>query len=103
MKKIMNSLFGIITIIPFLYGILFLFFILFRISEHRNINYIFEILHICIMILTFILLFIYMFLILNNKKIKGNKILWLIALLWGNIITMPIYWYIHILKRNNPR
>ncbi len=50
-------------------------------------------------ILTIILSFIYIIIVYKNRRISNKqKALWAVILFFGNLITMPIYWYRYIRK-----
>jgi uncharacterized membrane protein YhaH (DUF805 family) len=39
----------------------------------------------------------------KNKRLRGaGKALWLILLLLGSVVTMPIYWYMYIVRERLP-
>lgn len=46
---------------------------------------------------TFILLLFYVSAVFNNPRLtKGARMLWAIILFVGNVLTMPLYWYVHV-------
>jgi hypothetical protein len=46
---------------------------------------------------TILLLCIYLYLLFKNMSLsKSAKIKWLIFLVWGNLIVMIVYWFIHV-------
>ena len=100
MKKIRRKLVGLITFMPFtLLGILLVDFIIYpkellagKCLEHVQ----------AVTLLWIIGLLIYYFFHLFRETVfDGEKrILWAVALLVGNVVTMPIYWYRHIWQAN---
>jgi hypothetical protein len=53
------------------------------------------------MMMTFILLSIYIHDVRENKSIIGNqKWIWIVGLFLGNALTMSVYWYLYIRKRD---
>jgi hypothetical protein len=70
-------------------------------GDTNSFNFIFMIfpIHIFIMIETIVLLVIYLKDVFKNKYIEESKrVLWVLVLFFGNLIAMPIYWYINIWK-----
>ncbi len=56
--------------------------------------------HILTSLLTVILLVIYIRDVLKNDKVpETRKTLWTLLLLFGNVIAMPIYYYLYIWKK----
>ena len=53
--------------------------------------------HLLTIALTLGLLVVYIIDVFKNKKVKNDiKALWAIILILGNVIAMPIYWYLYI-------
>jgi len=47
----------------------------------------------------FVLLFIFIKNVFKNDRVnQSEKVLWLIVLFFGNMIAMPVYWYLYIWK-----
>jgi hypothetical protein len=70
-------------------------------GDYNSPNLIFKLfpIHIFIMIETIVLFVIYLKDVFNNKYIEESKrVLWVLVLFFGNMIAMPIYWYINIWK-----
>jgi len=95
------------SLLPFLYVIFFFSFFIgtfVKITNNQpdDINALFYIIfpiHLGIMIEIIVLLVIYIKDVFKNENIEESKrALWAIVLFMGNLIAMPIYWYIHIWK-----
>jgi heme/copper-type cytochrome/quinol oxidase subunit 3 len=95
------------TLLPFLYVVFFFYYwieIFVKITNNQpdNINSMFFVIlpiHFGIMIETIVLLIIYIKNVFKNENIEESKrALWAIVLFFGNLIAMPIYWYINIWK-----
>ena len=108
MKKVKALILGIFTLIPILYIIFFIsvFFHMFlntvnSTNTESSIN-LFKIilpLHLSTMILVIVLLVIYIVNVFKNDTIESNKkALWAIVLFFGNMISMIVYWILHIWK-----
>jgi heme/copper-type cytochrome/quinol oxidase subunit 3 len=98
---------GVFTLLPFLYIIFFIVFFLgifttMANSQNNSFNSIFFIIfpiHFGIIIEIIVLLIIYIKNVFNNENIEETKrTLWALVLFFGNIIAMPVYWYINIWK-----
>jgi len=49
------------------------------------------------------LLAIYIFNVFNNARVDNDrKVLWAVVLFFGNVIAMPIYWYLYIWREAKP-
>jgi hypothetical protein len=107
MNKLQKILLGIATIFPIIYIIIFSTIIILSIFTYTiDIDAIFIYLfgaHIFTMIFTIALIIIYIIHILKNTMIssKLEKIILLILIFSFNIIAMPIYYYIYIVKKQN--
>ena len=108
MKKVKAVILGIFTLIPILYIIFFIsvFFHMFlntvsSTNTESSIN-LFKIifpLHLSTMILVIVLLVIYIVNVFKNDTIESDKkALWAIVLFFGNMISMIVYWILHIWK-----
>jgi preprotein translocase subunit SecG len=107
MTKKKAVILGVFTVLPFLYIISFItfwvkMFILLQNGEPNSLNHVFLIIfpiHFAIMIEIIVLLVIYIKDVFKNTYIEETKkTLWLLVLFFGNLIAMPIYWYINIWK-----
>ncbi|HEU0144746.1 MAG TPA: hypothetical protein VFQ47_08155 [Nitrososphaera sp.] len=108
MKKSTKILLAIATIWPFLYMIFFFvvifssFFFMPRngSSEGGAFPALFMIifpLHFLTMLLIMGLTVFYMVNVFRNDRVeKDKKVLWAVVLFMGNMIAMPIYWYLYI-------
>jgi hypothetical protein len=107
MSKTLKVLLGIVTLWPFAYMILFFLFIfammlLPSFGETSGAPPLFVIifpLHLLTMLIIMALTVFYIANVFNNERVdKDKKVLWALVLFMGNIIAMPIYWYIYIWK-----
>jgi hypothetical protein len=104
---------GVFTLLPFFYIIFFIVFFIGMFtaitnSQNNSFNsmvFIIFPIHFGIMIEIIVLLIIYIKNIFKNDNIEETKrTLWALVLFFGNIIAMPVYWYINIwkpIKRGN--
>lgn len=103
MSKAKKILLGIATLWPILYMFIFFGLAFSFITNAANPEVVFGYLfggHIFTMLLMVILLIIYIRDVFENDMVlETRKTLWTILLLFGNMIAMPIYWYIYIWKR----
>ena len=108
MKKPTKILVDIATLWPFIYMVLFMLFMLsafFFISSPGGNDtapwpflIIFP-LHILTMLAIMALTVFYMVNVFRNDRVdKDKKVLWAVVLFMGNMIAMPIYWYLYIWK-----
>ena len=108
MKKVKAVILCIFTLIPIRYIIFFIsvFFHMFlntvnSTNTESSIN-LFKIilpLHLSTMILVIVLLVIYIVNVFKNDTIESDKkALWAIVLFFGNMISMIVYWILHIWK-----
>ena len=108
MKKPTKILVGIGTLWPFLYMILFFTFMLssvfFLPSEGPESGppagfVVLFTLHLFTMFWIMALTIYYMVNVFRNDQVdKDKKVLWAVVLFMGNMIAMPIYWYLYIWK-----
>ena len=106
MNKSKKILLGIATIFPIIYIIIFstiiiLFIFTYTIDLDAILFGYLVIAHIFTIILTIILIIFYIIHILKNTIIsfKSEKIILLILICFFNIIAMPVYYYIYIVKK----
>jgi hypothetical protein len=104
---------AVFTAWPFLYFILF-FCMVFGMSfsdlsggDSSGLPLAFKIifpLHLLTMLEMIILLVIYIvYLFKSDRVAQDKKVLWAVVLFLGNIIAMPIFWYLYIWKEPNNR
>lgn len=107
MKQWLKVLLGIVTVWPFAYMILF-FLVIFStilfVPEPGSsgppplIALIFP-LHLLTMLIVMALMVFYIVDVFRNERVeKDKKPLWAIVLFMGNMIAMPVYWYLFIWK-----
>lgn len=112
MSKTIKLIVGLLTIWPFAYMILFFITILSLVFFSRGpepevgppplIALIFP-LHILTMLLIMGLTIFYMVNVFRNERVvKDQKVLWAVVLFLGNVLAMPIYWYLYIWKDAQP-
>lgn len=113
MKKPAKILLLIATIWPFIYGIIF-FIIMFSTLSSMPVNgppdagafgEIFRViipLHLLTMLEVLGLMIFYIVNIFRNDRVvKDKKALWAVVIFLGNVMTMPVYWYLYIWKEEN--
>jgi hypothetical protein len=108
----MKLLLGLVTIWPFAYLILFFITIFSLVIFSRGaetsggppplIALIFP-LHLLTMLVIMALTVFYMVNVFRNERVvKDQKVLWAVVLFLGNVLAMPIYWYLYIWKEGQP-
>lgn len=101
---------GIFTIWPFLYMIIFMSSIFGMMmlgfagntpsSEPPFIMMVILPLHFFTMFEIFVLIVIYIINVFKTERVpQDKKALWAVVLFLGNLISMPIYWYLYIWKQ----
>lgn len=109
MKKSIKILLGLATLWPFLYMILFFVFVFSSIFFMRGpagaeagpplFFVVFFALHLFTMLWIMALTIFYMVNVFKNDRVdKDKKVLWAVVIFMGNLIAMPIYWYLYIWK-----
>ena len=109
MKKPVKILLGLATLWPFIYMIFFFFVIFssfFFMSNSQGQESGFPVLFMVIFPLHFLtilwimaLTVFYMVNVFRNDLVeKDKKVLWAVVLFMGNMIAMPVYWYLYIWK-----
>ena len=105
MKKPIKVLLGLATLWPFIYFILFFVVIFSTIlylpgSEESGPPPLIALilpLHLLTMFVTLALIVFYIVNVFRNARVdKDKKALWAVVLFMGNMIAMPIYWYLYI-------
>ena len=101
MRKKWKLVLGILSIIPILYIMFFVFLIIG--ARNGSDEFILPIyiwmLHVFIAILSFAQFIFYLIHIVKNETImKEKKIVWIIFLYFASFITFPFYWYNYIYK-----
>lgn len=111
MKKTAKIILGIVTLWPVIYFILFFVFIFAEFffmtssggapqDELFNNFFILMAAHGFTMLLTIVLLIIYIANVFRNDRVlKDRKVLWAVVLFLGNMIAMPVYWYLYIWRK----
>ena len=109
MKKSTKILLGLATLWPFLYMILFFLFIFSSIlfmpgpgGGESGLPFFFVVfiaLHLLTMLWIMGLTVFYIVNVFRNDRVdKDKKALWAVVIFMGNMISMPIYWYLYIWK-----
>ncbi|MFA4852098.1 MAG: hypothetical protein WC924_03160 [Candidatus Gracilibacteria bacterium] len=103
MSKTKKIILGIATLWPIIYMFIFFSLVFSFITNVANPEVMFGYLfgaHLFTMLLIVILLIIYIRDVFKNDMVlETRKTLWTILLIFGNMIAMPIYWYLHIWKK----
>jgi len=108
MSKTLKLLLGLVTLWPFAYLILFfaLIFSMFLFmagsgpgsGPPQAIALIFPV-HLLTMLIVMALMVFYIVDVFRNNQVeKDKKVLWAVVLFMGNMIAMPVYWYLYIWK-----
>ena len=102
MQKSTKLLLGAATLWPFVY--MFLFFILvFSMlflgpGAERVMPFVF-VLHMLTILLVLGLTVFYIVDIFKNERVeKDKKVLWAMVIFFGNMVAMPVYWYLYVWK-----
>jgi hypothetical protein len=104
MSKFKKKLLGFLTAWPFAYMILFMLFVFLMILMEPGagsgfgplILLIFPV-HILTIFLIIGLQIYYIVDVFNNKRVgQDQRVIWVIALILGGMLAMPIYWYLNI-------
>ncbi len=107
MKKTSKILLGVATLWPLVYVMLFFLLVAsFFFAASRgparggplpDLFFIIFPLHFLMMLLSMGLTVFYMVDVFRNERVnKDQKVLWAIVLFMGNMIAMPVYWYLYI-------
>lgn len=106
MTKKSKIVLGIATLWPLLYTFIFFAFVLLAVFTASNSTG-FEIillLHIFTIMWMFCLVVIYILNVFKNDQIiQEIKILWALLIFFGNVVTMPVYWYLYIWRDSPDR
>lgn len=109
MKKPTKILVGLATLWPVVYMFLFFLFIVSTVffvlpSTTREVGppaafVVLTLLHVLTMFVIMALMIIYIVDVFRNERVdKDKKVLWAVVLFMGNVIAMPVYWYLYIWK-----
>lgn len=115
MSKPAKIILGIATLWPLLYIFIFFAFVFSSAILAMNGSAVIGdpssgfgtifVLHLFTILLMFVLLTIYIVNVFNNDRVENDKkALWAVVLFLGNIIAMPVYWYLYIWRNphSNP-
>ncbi|WP_428267972.1 hypothetical protein [Haliangium sp.] len=95
MRSSRHLLLGTLTAWPLVYMVLFIASIVLTPMEAIPMDLLFTV-HGATMLLTFGLLAYYLVHALRSPMPSNERLLWAILLVMGGMLTMPIYWYLHI-------
>lgn len=103
MGKTEAMLLGLVTAIPLAYMLFFFLVILLLASgagtpSDRSFTFIF-VLHVLAIVLIWMLIAFYIWHLFRTDLVSSDKkALWAVVLFLGNMIAMPVFWYIYIWK-----
>ena len=102
MRKTIKIIVGIATLLPLLYMIFFMLTVLGSVLQTIQIPFTILIpLHLLTMIWLMGLMSFYLVNVLRNDTLNTDKkILWVVVLIMGNMVAMPIYWYMCLWQQN---
>lgn len=108
MSKNSRIVLGAASLLPSIYLILFVGFILYNVFlvEKPSANLIPVVyallkVHVIMIFWTFALLAFYLISLKRNSFLsRDQKIMWIILFIVAGLISLPIYWYIHIWRQN---
>ena len=111
MKKSNKVLLGIATIWPFIYIVLFMAFMLSTFFFMRGgaaeggivpgVMVAVFALHFLTIVWVWALIAFYMVNVFRNDRVdKDKKVLWAVVLFMGNMLVMPVYWYLYIWRED---
>lgn len=113
MRKALMIAFGLVTAWPLVYGFVFVGYALGvgvwnRDGSHSDtgeespgLNAIIT-LHVITMFWECVLIALYIYNVFKNDRVhKDKKALWAVVLFLGNIVAMPIYWYLYIWRQDS--
>ena len=108
-SKPMAILVGVFTAWPLVYMFIFFFFALFisgpfmgggtpPTGPHRAYQWfqLLLVLHLGTMLLMAALLAFYIVHVFKNPAIPDKRTLWAVVLFFGNVIAMPVYWFLYV-------
>jgi hypothetical protein len=108
MRKSGKIALGVFSLWPFIYMIIFMFFtfsMVFKTPGNVNQEPTFDFfklifgLHLFTMVEIFALIIIYVVFIFKTEKVaKDKKALWAVVIFLGNMIAIPIFWFLYIWK-----
>ena len=103
MNKTWKVLLGLLTLWPLCYLVLFFILtfigIFFGAATQAPFIQLILPVHLLTMLLIFALAVFYIVNVFKNKRIENDKkALWAVVLFMGNMIAMPVYWYLFIWK-----
>lgn len=108
MNKPLKIFLGLLTLLPWLYMVYFVQFA-FKFLDANSVeesDALFEQMltpHVLVTTMSLILLAIFIVHIVKNNQLdETKKLIWVLVVLFGNMIGMPVYWYMHI-WRNTTR
>jgi hypothetical protein len=114
MSKPVKIALGMATLWPLVYILLFfgfVFYLILLVPLHPNGEVrppsgmiVIFLLHGLTILWNFVLLTIYICNLFHNNSVDNDKkALWAVVLFLGNMIAMPIYWYLYVWREANPQ
>ena len=100
MNKVSKELIGILSFIPVIYFVFMMMCWLMDLN-FGTFDYIDQ-LHLSVLGLSFLLTAITLIhLFFSSSKPNNAKLLWTLVIVFGNMLVLPIYWYLIIWKEEN--
>lgn len=107
LSKPVKILLGVVTILPPLYLLFFMGFMMFTFAttfsdpshwkEMFDLFHVIFILHFSAILLSFALITFYMLYLFKTERVpQDKKALWAAVLFLGSFIAMPIFWYLYV-------
>lgn len=96
-------LIGFFTLLPIAYIFFFFAAVMMAVSQSAVPNegsfVVLMFLHFGAIILTWCLLGFYIYYLFNTEHVKKDqKVLWAVVLFLGNMLAMPVFWYLYVWK-----
>jgi hypothetical protein len=104
-NKKLSILILALTLLPLGYILYFIAFVATgrMMLSHEGFRFIFK-LHMAVIIYTWVLTGFYITYLLKTDKVTAEKkALWAVVLFLGNMMTMPVFWYLYIWKSSEER
>ena len=105
MKKLSTVILGVFTFWPFLYIVFYFIYTITFIAQQplnqpdSNSYVFFHILFFITLAVMYIVLIYYIVFLFRTDRVKGDRrALWAVVIFFGNIIAMPIFWYLYFFK-----
>ena len=101
MGKATKLILGLATLWPPLFVVIFILFVFWRgflfPGDPQSGFLLISSVHFITMVWICVLLLIYILNVFRNERVASDKkALWAVVLFLGNVVTMPVYWYLYI-------